>query len=107
MTEKKETEASGKAKKQKIKKATTGAWWKGVSNLLDNKDSQDDAESGPVKEQPVKASEATRKPQRKKRSAPSGAKTLPKKKAESKKTKQPEKTEESETQKEAKQQKET
>jgi len=68
MTEKKETEASDKAKKQKIKKATTGAWWKGVSNLLGNKESKDDAGAASVKEQPVKPPEKAKKPQKKKRS---------------------------------------
>ncbi len=73
MTEKKETEASDKAKKQKIQKATTGAWWKGVSNLLGKKDSTESKESdnsAPVVEQQAKPPEEPKKQKRKKRSAP-------------------------------------
>ena len=43
MTEKKSTKLPEEGKKQKVQKATTGAWWKGVSNLLAKKDKDEDA----------------------------------------------------------------
>ena len=42
MTEKKSTKPPEKGKKQKVQKATTGAWWKGVSNLLGKKNKDED-----------------------------------------------------------------
>ncbi len=42
MTEKKSANPPEKGKKQKVQKATTGAWWKGVSNLLGNKNKDED-----------------------------------------------------------------
>ncbi len=82
MTEKKETEASDKAKKKKIKKATTGAWWKGVSNLLGKNESKESSGSEPdkeqpdTKEQPDKPPAKPRKQGRKKRSAPAKSRTV-------------------------------
>ncbi len=49
MTEKKKTETPEKGKKQKIQKASTGAWWKGVSNLLGKKKQEAKTESVPEK----------------------------------------------------------
>ena len=43
MTEKEKTEIPEKEKKQKVKKATTGSWWKGVSNLLGKKEQKETA----------------------------------------------------------------
>ncbi len=51
MTETKSTKAPGKGKKQKVQKATTGAWWKGVSNLLAKKSQEEEATVPPSKEQ--------------------------------------------------------
>jgi len=79
MTEKKETEASDKAKKQKIKKATTGAWWKGVSNLLGKKEStesKDSDKSSPAEKQQAKPPEKAEKQEKKKRSAPRKPKSV-------------------------------
>ncbi len=43
MTEKKSTKSPEEGKKQKVQKATTGAWWKGVSSLLAKKNKDEDA----------------------------------------------------------------
>ncbi|HHB75622.1 MAG TPA: Rne/Rng family ribonuclease [Desulfobulbus sp.] len=47
MTEKKSTNSPEEGRKQKVQKATTGAWWKGVSNLLakKNKDEETSVQS--------------------------------------------------------------
>ncbi len=42
MTETKSTKSPAKGKKQKVQKASTGAWWKGVSNLLAKKNKEED-----------------------------------------------------------------
>ena len=43
MTETKNEKSSGKGKKPKVQKASTGAWWKGVSSLLAKKSREEDA----------------------------------------------------------------
>jgi ribonuclease E len=53
MTEKKKTEMPEKGKKQKVQKASTGAWWKGVSNLLGKNKQEKKAESAPEKKAAV------------------------------------------------------
>ncbi len=66
MTEKKETEASNKVKKQKIKKATTGAWWKGVSSLLGKKESENAGESTEIEASKTSKGKERKKEEKKK-----------------------------------------
>ncbi len=63
MTEKEKTETPEKEKKQKVTKATTGAWWKGVSNLLGKKEKKKTA--GPTKKEAVQGSDEVEKKQKK------------------------------------------
>ncbi len=47
MTEKKSTTSPEEGRKQKVQKATTGAWWKGVSNLLAKKNKAEETTAQP------------------------------------------------------------
>lgn len=73
MTEKKNTEMSGKGKKQKVQKASTGAWWKGVSNLLGKKKKEGKTE--PTPEKKVEAVDEKKKPQKKKQESADASKS--------------------------------
>ncbi len=63
MTETKNEKSSGKGKKPKVQKASTGAWWKGVSSLLAKKSREEDTADRSEDQGGIEESRAKQEPE--------------------------------------------